>query len=220
MESLSYESFINIASFVYNLEDSSSFITLINQFAPTSKTMNALTVQNRTFLEDFYYSLFPSVVIPPQSIHTTDDPTTCKIVYGRSRLRSKYYDGVKRFIDENGYHHHRIFDYSWMPYTETLEKTKYRCKNPQHYSDLEKRFKISRYKDLYTRCRDKYINDWCRESKKSVRFINQNSWNYDRAKELIKEYELNQKMVKNRTRLLKLKDDYENDKRNKKKRKT
>jgi hypothetical protein len=207
MESLSYESFINIASFAYNLDDKASFVTLINQFATISKTMNALTVKNRPFLEDFYYSFFPSVTIPPNCIHTTDDPNKCKMVCGRSRLYSVYFDGVDKFINENGY------------YSEQWRKIKYRCRDPQHYPDLVKRFKISRYKDLYTRCRDKYINDWFRESKNSARFVNKNTSNYDRAKLLIKKYEHNQKLMRNRRRLLKLKNGYEKNKHNNKKRK-
>ena len=221
MENISYESFIEIASYAYNLDNPLSFVTIIRQFALASRSMNALTVKNRTFLEDFYYSLFPSVVIPTNATHTTEDFSTCRVVCGRSRIPYRRFDKGTRFIDINGYYNCKKTDYTlggW-PYPQVMKKTNYRCRNPDHYSDLVKRYKLSRYKDLYTRCRDKYINYYCKKSEKSQRFVIQKRWQYENAQILIKEYELNVKLNKNRKRLLKLKDDYEKDKRNKRKRK-
>ena len=222
MNKIPYETFMIIMDFANDMNTPDGFVKTIRQFGGLTKSFKFITTDNRAFLQDFYYSMFPPVTIPTIAKHKTDDTEKCDIRCGRR----KYYRFIQRmnttsrFLDENGYFHESRRNYSVWPHSSNVVKTTYRCRNLDHYSGIKYRNKASRFKDLYRRCRDKYINDFLRTTSQTEKFLGRVYYRVEDARKLIKDYEEAKKLCKKRTFLKQLKNDYEKNKQDQKKRKT
>lgn len=122
---------MDILNYAYDMDDCESYAKIIRQFGHLNKHLKRFT-RKRDFLEMFYYTMFPKVIIPTDSVHIKD---RC---------------GTGRRIDENGYNYYTSWDNRIVKHG--------RCKIPSHYETFKERDKKSRFKDLYSRCRNKFIN--------------------------------------------------------------
>lgn len=140
MEKISDEIFVKIISFTIDFETPSQFANVISQFASVSKKNYKMVVKNRLFLEEFYFSMFPSAIIPTTAVHDNTKPLhQCKVYRGKER----YFP--RQSLNEFGY------------ISRGYRSCKYRCKDPSHYSSVKYRKMKSRFKDIYNACRKKYI---------------------------------------------------------------
>ena len=124
--------FLYILNYAYDMDECESYASIIRQFGHLNKRFKHFT-RKRDFLEMFYYTMFPKVVIPTDSVHIKG--ISCN---------------TRRRMDTYGYNYYTTWDNRIVKYG--------RCKIPSHYETFKERNKKSRFKDLYLRCRDKFIN--------------------------------------------------------------
>jgi len=124
-----------VFEFLYDASDYRSYALKIQQFEILNKEFHAMT-RERSFLERFYFYMFPANSIPKTAIHSSD---TCVTNY-------KKYDVV---INANGYLN-RTYWGGWPGCG--------RCKDPSHYDLVVVRANKSKFKNMFTRCRNKYVN--------------------------------------------------------------
>jgi hypothetical protein len=123
----------SILSYVYDEASYVDYVAKIRQFGALNKAFYTAT-RARPFLEKFYFYMFPGNIIPKLSTHVTK-PTADSCGH---LMRFCY-------MDIHGY----IFS--------QFGTKKGRCQDPTHYDFANRKMK-SKFKDLYARCRDKYIN--------------------------------------------------------------
>lgn len=188
MDGCSYDTFINIMEFAYNMDNYKNYASIIRKFSFYSKHIYNITLKNTMFLDKFYNSMFPAVVIPINSIHTCTEDERCDVRFGK--YTERYYD-----LNEYGFHIENEGRYN-------SKITKYRCRILNHYNNIKTRKMITNYNDIYERVRKKYISLWCKSQFKSVTFIKRYRDKYEEAKNFIDEYDKHSEIVIKRRKLL------------------
>jgi hypothetical protein len=124
----------SILSYAYDEASYVDYAAKIRQFGALNKAFYTAT-RARPFLEKFYFYMFPGNTIPKLSIHVTcASADSCGHLVRFSQM------------DDHGY-----------LFSQYGEK-RGRCQDPTHYDFFVKRKVKSKFKNLYARCRDKYIN--------------------------------------------------------------
>lgn len=198
----------NILTYAYDFNDPQTYPSIIWNFGLRSKGFYNITVKSRVFMDEFYYSMFPPVKIPSNARHVFDGDfkKECRITHGGRKAWISIYSQLR--LNRNGY---MITYYG--------SRSTFRCTNLDHYhpEDIVKRNKKTRFKDMYSRCRDKYINIMLKKYNKFEDFEMRNR-NFTRYIEGLKrKYERGVKLGKRHKLLTDLKNDYDKKKKQKKK---
>lgn len=130
MDKLDSYMLTEIFSYVYDLDSYESYARIMWQFGTLNKRFKKWT-RRRDFLETFYFHMFPNNTIPANSRH---DSTNC----------------VSTNTDDFGYLYYRSY---WGGAPRKVG----RCRVPSHYDTVNARNVKSRFKNMYVRCRNKYI---------------------------------------------------------------
>lgn len=172
----------HIFSYAYDLDDYNTYAKLMWQLGHLNKFFKCWT-RRRDFLEAFYFYMFPKNTIPSTSLHIENN---CDGRHYYSRM------------DQHGY----MYQQQWYP---RVDRKISRCKIPSHYDVVDARNSKSRYKNMYMRCRSKYINVKLKENPFSQYQQNRLNFKKQQLDALKREYNDILQVKRKRARYLALK---------------